>query len=98
MMKQDLKRIQVELARAGYLFTGYDWTGTARATTPVAQAKHALDPVADAREARRAWKQQRAIEGRRAMTARRATDALHERVAAWAHARVPGDPCIGAGC
>ncbi len=97
MMKQDLKRTQAALAHAGYLFTGYDWTGTARAAAPVAQASEALDPVADAREARLAWKQ-RAVESRRVATARRAPDALHERVAAWAHARVPGDPCIGAGC
>lgn len=97
MMKQDLKRTQAALAHAGYIFTGYDWTGTARAAAPVAQMKYALDTITDARQARRAWKQ-RAVEVRRAATPRRATDALHERVAAWAHARVPGDPCIGAGC
>ncbi len=96
MLKQDLKRTQAVLAHAGYLFTGYDWTGTARTATPAAQAKYALDPVADAREARRAWRQ-RAVEARRAAARRRETDALHARVAAWAHARAPGDPCIGAG-
>jgi hypothetical protein len=96
MMKQDLKRTQAALAHAGYLFTGYDWTGTARAAVPAAQAREALDPVADAREARRAWKRP-AVDARHVATTRRATDALHERVAAWAHARVPGDPCLGAG-
>lgn len=97
-MKQDLKQTQVALARAGYLFTGYDWTGTGRAAAPAAHTEHVLGTAADAREARRAWKRQRAIEARRAAARRPATDALHERVAAWAHARVPGDPCIHAGC
>lgn len=98
MMKQNLKRTQAALAHAGYVFTGYDWTGTARVAAPVEQMEYALGTAADAREARRAWKQQRVLEARRAAAARRTTDALHERVAAWAHARVPGDPCISAGC
>lgn len=97
MMKQDLKRTQAALAHAGYIFTGFDWTGTARSAAPSAQSQYALDPIAEAREARRVWRR-RATEARRAAAARRTREALHDRVAAWAHARVPGDPCIGAGC
>jgi hypothetical protein len=96
MMKQDLKRTQVALARAGYIFTGFDWTGTARSAAPAVQSQYTLDPIAEAREARRVWRQ-RSQAARRA-AARREKEALHDRVAAWAHARVPGDPCIGAGC
>lgn len=97
MIKQDLKRTQAALAHAGYIFTGYDWTGTARAVAPVTRTNYTLGSVADARAARREWKR-RALQARQAAAARRAADSLHERVAAWAHARVPGDPCIGAGC
>lgn len=97
MMKQYLKRTQAALAHAGYIFTGYDWTGAARTARPATQSEFALDPATDAREARRTWRQ-RAVEARHAAARRRTTDALHERVAAWAHARVPGDPCIHAGC
>ena len=108
MTKQNLKPIQAALARAGYAFTGYDWTGSGRSAAPVERTEYLLDPVARARAAQRAWKRQQieaqrvrkqqATDARRAAADRRSMDAIRERVAVWAHARVPGDPCIGQGC
>ena len=97
MMDQDLKQTQAALARAGYFFTGYDWTGTGRSAVAPARAARALDPAGEAGEARRAWKR-RAAQGRRAAAPRGAIARLRERVASRLHARAPGDPRIGAGC
>lgn len=97
MMKQNLKRHQAAWAQASRFFTGYDWTATAGAIASMGQARYALDPLADARAARREWKR-RMLGQQHAVATRRASAALRDRVSAWAHARVPGDPCIGAGC
>ena len=97
MAKHHLKQGTATLARMGHLFTGYDWTGTAASARPAPAGRFALDPAADATLARRTWRA-RAERARQAVRSEAASDELHQRVSSWAHARVPGDPCIGSGC
>ncbi len=96
MRKQVLKKNMPVLGRTARLFTGYDWSATAARGVPARHEACVLDPAAGGAVARRAWRA-RVEAVRRAPSPQRKADTLHQRVAGWAHARAPGDPCIGQG-